>query len=398
MGLALVLAEAKKLGFGPGDPSWINLGNGQPESGALPGSPERISAVSLEAADHAYGPMSGTPELREAVAAHYRRLYGTPYQAENVAIVQGGRLALSRVFAALGTINTGYLLPDYSAYEDLFGGQLSRVTPIPIRTNPKDGFRPDPAELGRVMTDAGLGALLMSNPQNPTGAVLTGPAMAELVARAREAGCALLLDEFYSHFVYPPLSGPVSAAQHVTDVNADQVLIFDGLTKNFRYPGWRVAWVLGPAVAIATLDRVGAFLDGGPSLLAQRAALRALEPGYADQETAATRAEFARKRDLTISALRRMGVRIDTEPQGTFYVWGSLADLPAPLDTGEGFFRAALQHKVITVPGELFDIDPGRRRQGPRWYGQWMRFSYGPSHETVTEGLDRLAAMVAEAS
>src|SRR5262249_27876633 len=121
----------------------------------------------------------------------------------------------------------------------------------------------------------------------------------------------------------------------------------------------------------------------------------ALEPVYADAETAATRAEFARKRDLTTSALRGMGIRVH-QPQGTFYAWGCLEDLPAPLATAAGFFRAALDRQVATVPGYLFDLNPGGRRRGDRGFDTWMRFSYGPSHDLVAEGLARLAKMVDE--
>jgi aspartate/methionine/tyrosine aminotransferase len=245
-----------------------------------------------------------------------------------------------------------------------------------VRTRPEDGFRLDPLSLKDV------GAFLLSNPCNPTGAVLHGPALAALVATARERGCGLLLDEFYSHYTYG-IGGPVSAASHVDDPDADQVLLFDGLTKNFRYPGWRVGWVVGPADAIGTLDRVGSALDGGPSQIAQRAALAALEPSYADAETAAVRKEFARKRDLMVDALRDMGIQV-SPPDGTFYVWGRL-----PGDAMD-FFSRALDQGVITVPGHLFDVNPGKRRSTPS-YRDWMRFSFGPPYAQVEEGLSRLA-------
>ena len=63
-----------------------------------------------------------------------------------------------------------------------------------------------------------------------------------------------------------------------------------------------------------------------------------------------------------LSRLERLGVRFDRVPDGTFYAWGNVADLPPPLNDGMGFFRAALEQKVITVPGEFFDVNPGKRR------------------------------------
>ncbi|MFC0530280.1 pyridoxal phosphate-dependent aminotransferase [Phytohabitans kaempferiae] len=408
MGVIFVLDEATKVGFALGDPDWINLGQGQPEVGPLPDAPERIARVDLEPSDHAYGPVSGTRELREAVAAYYndtfRRGRAGRYTADHVAIVQGGRLALSRALAALGETNVGYMLPDYSAYEDMLSLHLSRVTPVPVRTRPEDGFRLGAADLGGLVERSGVGAFLLSNPCNPTGAVISGERLDDLVRYAGASGCALLVDEFYSHYHYVPgqagqwlpAEGPVSAAAHVTDPDTDDVLIFDGLTKNFRYPGWRLGWVLGPPGTIAVIDRVGSGMDGGPSRLVQRAALAALEPGYARQETAAVRAEFARKRNHAVAALRDMGVVVDAEPAGTFYVWGCLDGLPAPLNDGMEFFRRALEFKVITVPGQLFDVNPGRRRRGASPYTSWMRFSFGPGYDALTEGLDRLRQMVAK--
>src|SRR5262249_36955841 len=144
MGVIWVVHEASKLGFVNGDPDWCNLGQGQPEVGPMEGAPPRISSVEIEPQDHAYGPLGGIDELREAVAAHYNRLYRSGqrsrYTAANVCVAQGGRLALTRAMATLGSVNVGYLLPDYTAYEDMFELHLARLHPVPIRARPEDGF------------------------------------------------------------------------------------------------------------------------------------------------------------------------------------------------------------------------------------------------------------------
>src|SRR5262249_3540724 len=122
---------------------------------------------------------------------------------------------------------------------------------------------------------------------------------------------------------------------------------FDGLTKNWRYPGWRVTWTVGPKRIIESLASAGSFLDGGGSRPMQAAALSVLTADHARQEAEAIRSAFRQKRNKMMDGLRRLGVRLERDPEGTFYVWGNLANLPAPLNTGEGLFRAALQHKVI---------------------------------------------------
>lgn len=402
MGVIWVVHEASKLGFVNGHPDWCNLGQGQPEVGAMAGAPPRLDSVEIRPEDHAYGPLGGTTELREAIAAHYNRLYRTgkrsQYTAANVCVAQGGRLALTRVFAALGHVNVGYQLPDYTAYEDMFDAHMSRLTPIPIRAREEDGFALPAARLAHEIDERGLAAFVVSNPCNPTGNVIQGAELGSLVRTAREKETLFVLDEFYSHFVYTadgkPGAGPVSGAPFVEDVESDPVLLVDGLTKSFRYPGWRVGWVLGPSHMMEALARTASSIDGGPSRIAQRAALAVLEPRRADQETHAVRVEFAKKRNLLVERLEALGVRFAARPTSTFYGWACLDRLPPPLDDAQTFFRRALEHKVMTVPGEFFDVNPGKRRRGASPYRSWMRFSFGPPLDNLAMGLDRLEKMV----
>jgi len=406
MGVIYVVHEASKLGFWNGHPDWCNLGQGQPEVGDIPGAPPRVDEIKFEPADHAYGPVGGTDALRQAIADHYNRLYRhgktSQYTKDNVTVASGGRLILSRVFAALSSVKLAYKTPDYTAYEDMIGLHLGRVQPVLLRGEAEDGFSIPATVLEKEVVEQGIGAFVLSNPCNPTGQVVSGRELHDYVRIARERGCSLILDEFYSHFIYTedgqPGDGPVSAAAHVDDVNHDPVVVIDGLTKSFRYPGWRVGWAVGPADMIEILNRVGSAVDGGPCQpMQQRAAIKVLEPTRADQETTALRAAFARKRNLTVERLADMGITSAQAPRGTFYVWATVENLPPPLNEADGFFRAALHHKVMTVPGHFFDVNPGGVRTGPSPYGSWMRFSFGPPEDNVRMGLDRLAKMIAEA-
>ena len=402
MGVIFVVHEAMKRGFVNGHPDWSNLGQGQPEIGPMAGAPSRISDVHIEPEDHAYGPLEGIPELREVVAAHYNRLYRkgmkSQYAAENVCIAQGGRLALSRAMVALGSTSVGYQTPDYTAYEDMFNLHLSRIDTHLVRAYPDDGFVIPPARFEKEVAEQGLGAFVLSNPCNPTGALLEGDVLERFVAIARRYDVTLLLDEFYSHFIYTaggePAPGPVSAAPFIEDVNREPVILFDGLTKGYRYPGWRVGWALGPPAIVESLARTASALDGGPSRIAQRAAIEALEPSRADQETRALRDVFSRKRNTMLDALKAMGVRFAHEPRATFYCWGSLEDLPEPFNDAMSFFWKALDHRVLTVPGQFFDVNPGKWRKPPSPYEQWMRFSFGPPMDNMRQGLARLTTML----
>jgi len=221
------------------------------------------------------------------------------------------------------------------------------------------------------------------------------------VDAARRLDCTLLLDEFYSHYAWnaaPGEAGLVSAARYVDDVDEDPVVILDGLTKNWRYPGWRTTWVVGPRPVIDAVTSSGSFLDGGGSRPLQRAAIPLLDAEHVRRETAAIREAFLRKRRILVDGLRQAGMRLDLEPEGTFYVWADLAGLPAPLRDGMDFFRAALEEKVICVPGEFFDINPGKRRSGrPSRFRSYARFSFGPDRASVAEGVRRLGEMIRRA-
>jgi aspartate/methionine/tyrosine aminotransferase len=217
------------------------------------------------------------------------------------------------------------------------------------------------------------------------------------VRTARKLECALVIDEFYSHYAWTAAAaeeGMISAARYVEDVNRDPVVILDGLTKNWRYPGWRTTWVVAPEPAIEAITSAGSFLDGGGSRPLQRAAIPLLEPDAVRRETAAIRRTFEPKRRLLVEGLKRAGMRLDIEPEGTFYVWADLSDLPPPLNDGMAFFRAAVEEKVITVPGEFFDVNPGRRRGRPSRFRSYARFSFGPEREKIEQGLERIMRLV----
>ena len=185
----------------------------------------------------------------------------------------------------------------------------------------------------------------------------------------------------------------VSAAEYIEDVDRDPILIVDGLTKNWRYPGWRISWIVGPRDVIAQATSAGSYLDGGANHPFQREALDLLDPDFARQETRAIQTEFRAKRAYMLARLRTLGVEVEAEPQGAFYVWGNLRQLPVPLADGLRFFEAGLEEKVITVPGTFFDVNPGKRRALSR-YQSYSRFSFGPSLPELERGLDAIERLI----
>lgn len=404
-GVIYVMGEAARRGFHYGHPGWCNLGQGAPETGPLPGSAARLEHVAVDPSRHEYAPVGGMWELREAVAglynARYRRGMPTRYSAENVAIAAGGRLALVRMAAALDQVNLGHLLPDYTAYAELLE-TFERFVPIPLVLSAQDGFHITPAQLRTNIVGMGLGAVLLSNPCNPTGRVIRGGELRAWIDIARDTSCQLIFDEFYAHYLYDEMAtadGPSnSACRYVEDVESDPVVVVDGLTKNWRYPGWRLSWTVGPKSLIERVTSAGSYLDGGAPHPIQAAAIPLLDPEVADTEARAIQAAFGKKRAVLIERATAMGLRFDNLPQGAFYGFVCLDDLPEKLRNGMDFFTAALERQVIVVPGEFFDIDPGKRRRHiPSRLRSYVRVSFGPDMATVEEGLKRLDAMVRDA-
>jgi aspartate/methionine/tyrosine aminotransferase len=360
-----------------------------------------VSNIPVAPCDLDYAPVPGIWELREDVAGLYNKLFRrgmkSQYSAENVAIAGGGRVAVMRACAAIAPIHLGHFLPDYTAYEELLD-VFRRFLPIPILLDPKQGYEFTREQLEEEILGRGLSAILASNPCNPTGKVVQGDALAGWVETARNSNCALLLDEFYSHYVWNDEPTIVSAAQFVEDVDEDPIVVFDGLTKNWRYPGFRVSWIVGPKRVIESAASAGSFLDGGGVAPMQRAAIDLVQEAPTLAEAAAVHAEFKKKRDFLVQGLKDIGVRFDLEPQGTFYAWGNLSGLPPSIRNSDDFFRAALDRKVICVPGHFFDVNPGKRRTGrPSRFVEHVRFSFGPPMPVLEEALGRLRAMIEQA-
>lgn len=405
MGVIWTVNEASKLGFYNGHPDWCNVGQGQPEVGTIDGAPDRIESLKLQPSDAAYGPVGGTPEVREAIADWVNRTYRkgmSQYTAENVSFACGGRLALTRLYSIFKDgARIAYKNPDYTAYEDYLYPLRHNCELIELRAEEKDGFTVPVERFENFMHDVRPNAFVFSNPCNPTGQVIKDEAMDRYINAARKENCLLGADEFYATFSYnedgSPAEKAVSALPYVKDINRDPVIVFDGLTKGFRYPGWRAGRAIGPKYLIEMINRAASAVDGGPSTMVQRGVIEELAEGHAEAELLATRKEFAVKRKMMMEGLAELGIHTPAnQPLGTFYLWASIENLPGKLSDADYFFHACLQKKVITVPGHFFDVRPFRVRPTNEPYRHWVRFSYGPNRQTIKTALERIAQVIKE--
>ena len=201
--------------------------------------------------------------------------------------------------AALGSVQVGYFTPDYTAYQQALG-LFMRISPSPLLHRDPNEALMSSEEFFFEATGRGLGAMLLSNPANPTGQSIEGEELKKYVEIARDQRISLLMDEFYSHYYYDgksvdPIDGgadddtnwpkTVSSALYVEDVNEDPVIIVNGLTKNWRCPGFRLCWVVAPKQIVEMLSSAGSFLDGGANAPLQRLSLPLMELDFIRRDT-----------------------------------------------------------------------------------------------------------------
>ncbi|PFH54247.1 hypothetical protein AMATHDRAFT_53129 [Amanita thiersii Skay4041] len=383
---------------------WANLGQGAPEVGHIPNSPPRPESIPLPLDSLEYAPTTGIRELREAVANLYNYTYrkgkASQYTYENVCIVPGGRAGLSRVAAVISDVYCGYQVPDYTAYAQVLSA-FKRLVPVPTILDAKHKYKLDLEQVKKDIRNQGLAVIIASNPRNPTGQVMKGHDLKELISLSRE-GTTVILDEFYSWYVYPEHESDygksISAAKYVDDVNNDPVVLIDGLTKNWRLPGWRVCWVIGPKNLITALSQSGSFLDGGANHAMQLAAVPLLDPDHVALEKVALQRHFKMKRDHVLARLHELHLDVEVPPNSTFYVWLNLEKLPPPLNNGLTFFEELLKEKTIVIPGIFFDINPAQRRNlfhSPCHH--FVRLSFGPPLDDLDRGLDAIGRVLKKA-
>mmetsp|Transcript_7665 Transcript_7665/g.11112 ORF Transcript_7665/g.11112 Transcript_7665/m.11112 type:complete len:494 (-) Transcript_7665:1154-2635(-) len=412
-GVIYASSRAAKHGFSMLSEDWANMGQGAPETGPLPGAPTRDFHMNIQDAELEYAPTTGDTELRVKVAEYYNHLYRqekeSKYTYENVCIVPGGRAGLTRVMAALGNIQVGYFTPDYTAYQQALG-LFMRISPSPVlHRNVHEALLPS-EDFAFEAGGRGLGAMLLSNPANPTGQSLEGDELDAYVKIARDLNCCLLMDEFYSHYYYDgenvsPEDGgadddsnwpkTVSSAKYIDDVNEDPVVIVNGLTKNWRCPGFRVCWLVAPKPIVEMLGSAGSFLDGGANAPLQKLALPLMDLDFIRRDTWALQRHFKMKRDFLLTELPKIGITVKWEPTATFYIWADLSALPAPINDCLCFLEECVKHNVICVPGVFFDINPREIRHLKQSKCiNFVRFSYGPPMRNLTKGVEEMGKMI----
>ncbi|MEA2065053.1 MAG: pyridoxal phosphate-dependent aminotransferase [Patescibacteria group bacterium] len=395
-GVVYATEHATQFGFYHGNKDWVNLGQGAAEAGNIEGALPRVDNITISAKQHGYAPVGGLKKLRENIAFMYNDLFRvnkkSKYSYKNIEVSGGGRIVISRIIAAMQDINVGYFVPDYTSYDGILS-VFNNIKPIPIFLSSKNGFKFNHRELKNRIKQENIKALLLSNPSNPTGAVIQGDDLKKLVELAKKEKFYLIIDEFYFNFIYNKKFELVSSAKFIDDIENSGIIIICGLSKAWRYSGWRVCWAIGPQNIMEIASRVGSFLDGGANNPLQKSAIKLVGAKNILKESRVIQKLFRKKRDYMMKRFKKMDFIFGSEPDGAFYFWLNLKKLPKEINNGMKFFERMLKEKVIVVPGKFFDLNPHKLRKEEN-FTNYIRIGYGPEIKILKEGIDRIERVV----
>ncbi|HEU5212361.1 MAG TPA: aminotransferase class I/II-fold pyridoxal phosphate-dependent enzyme [Gaiellaceae bacterium] len=350
-----LLGRVQAAAAAEGEPL-VDLGRGNPEVGPPPHVVEVLARTAADPAIHGYAPFRGLPELREAIAARYRDVYGVELDpGHEVAIVPGTKTALVELALVLAERGRQVLLPD-PGYPDYPSGVAlagAELVPLPLE---RPGWAP---HLERAPDAA---ALYLNYPSNPCAVAVPAGVFAGAVEWAARTGGAVVHDFAYGDLVF---DGRKPKSFLATPGAREAGVEMFSMSKSYGMAGWRLGFVVGNAEIVERINLLNDHARAGIFMPLQHAAIAALTgPQSSVAERAAT---YERRRDRVVET-------IGGAAEGTFFVW---LELPAGL-TAE---QLLTQHRVAVAPGEGF----GARGAG------WIRISLAVTDETLERGLERLA-------
>lgn len=359
----------------------IGLGAGEPDFD----TPDNIKQAAVEAiarGETKYTPISGIPQLREAISKKFKRENGLDYKPEQTIVSTGGKHVLFNAFMA--TLNPGdeVIIPapywvSYPEMVSLCGG-----TPVIVETRQEDGFKLTADALERAITPK-TKWFLFNSPSNPTGAAYTHDELKRLTdVLMRHEHVWVMTDDMYEHLVYGDFTFATPA--QVEPALYERTITINGVSKAYAMTGWRIGYAGGPLKLIKAMDMIQGQQTSGACSIAQWAAVEALN-GTQDF-IPKNRVMFERRRDLVVSMLNQASGIECPSPEGAFYVYPSVkgtigmkTKAGKVIETDEDFVTALLEQEgVAVVHGTAFGLGPN------------FRLSYATSDELLEEACSRI--------
>lgn len=353
----------------------LSLGVGEPDF-ATPEHVRRAAVESIQRAETKYTDNRGMVELRRAVA-DYLAKFDLHYQGENEILITMG--ASEGIDLALRTLlNPGdealVVTPCYVSYEpcvELCGG-----VPVLLETKESNGFRLTAEEFLAKITEK-TKALLMSFPNNPTGAIMEWEDLEAIAEIAREHDIFVISDEIYAELTYGKKHVSIASLPGMRE----RTLVLNGFSKAFAMTGWRLGFAAGPGDVIFHMNKIHQFTTMSAGTTSQYAALEALTAPVRDKEIALMREEYDKRRRMMVKGFLDMGLKLAV-PEGAFYVFPSIAD--TGLNSQEFCRELLADQKVAVIPGDAF----GACGDG------YIRCSYAYSQKVIAECLEKIGVFV----
>ena len=383
---ATLVVDAKAKALKAAGRPVIGFGAGEPDFATPDYIVEAAVAAAKDPANHKYTPAKGLPALREAIAAKTLRDSGYEVSPDDVIVTNGGKQAVFEAFAALVDPGDEVILPTpyWVTYPECV--RLSGGTPVEVFAGADQDYKVTVDQLEAARTPR-TKAVLVCSPSNPTGSVYTPAELTAIGQWALEHGVWVITDEIYEHLLYEGAAGAHIVA--LVPELADQTVVLNGVAKTYAMTGWRVGWLIGPSDVVKAATNLQSHMTSNVANVSQRAALAAVSGDLSAVET--MREAFDRRRRLMVSMLSAIdGLRVPT-PKGAFYAYPSVEDLIGrtlrgrTIDSSITLADAILEHvEVAVVPGEAFG------RSG------FLRLSYATGDDAITEGVGRVAELLAE--
>lgn len=337
---------------------------GQPGTGAPSGVVE-VARRALVDQRLGYTVALGIPELREAIARHYRSYYGVTVPAERIVVTTGssGAFMLSFLAAFDAGDRVALAAPGYPCYRNILAAL--GVAPVSLMTTAEHRFQPTPDLIEGARRDGPIAGLIVASPSNPTGTMLGTRQLRTLVDYCREHDIRLISDEIYHGITYERKADTAAA------MTADAVII-NSFSKYFSMTGWRLGWMVVPEDLARPVESLAQNFFISPPTLSQIAAVAAFD---CHEELEANVARYAANRKLLLERLPRAGFADLAPADGAFYIY---ADVSHMTRDSEDFCRRILDETGVAVtPGVDFDPERG---------GRFVRFSFAGTTEEIADG------------
>ena len=351
-------------------PDVISLGVGEPDFDT-PWHIREAGIQALQSGKTFYTSNAGLQELRAAISSYTKRKTGLTYNPENQIIVTvGGSEAIDLALRAL--LNAGdeviYLEPGFVSYYPCI--KLADGVPVPIRLTEENRFRLKPEQLEAAVTPKSK-VLILSYPNNPTGAVMEKEDLEALLPVIQKHDLIVISDEIYGELTYGVKHCSIAGLPGMEQ----RTVIINGFSKSFAMTGWRLGYALGNHEIIEQMVKIHQFAVMCAPTISQYAAIEAMEQGDGDIE--AMRESYDQRRKFLYHELQRLGLPC-FEPQGAFYMFPNIREFG--LSSGEFALKLLKEEKVAVVPGDSF----GECGEG------FVRISYAASLQNLKEAVNRI--------